>query len=348
MAYFLFDTALTLLPYVPLTQTLTNDTGVRAKMIAAPRMVNLVFSIMTTFFIAIAIGLGKDGVTPNIGLATILFVVPIAALSFLGVTLVKEGQGNADEEQVGLKDLGALVKTNKPMWIFLLGSLIGGFSWSFIFAAEVYYIKYAFGVENFGTQSATFGGLMIFSILLGALVSQFALKIKSVTPGILWIASYVLCIIPLAILWIINLSGPITNTAIFYSLMFVAMLAIGMTFVPGTLMSMECMDYNKYKAGKSMEGTVNSLNKFTNKIQAAFAAALTGVILSAIGYDATQLETSTTIPPSLFSGLGLVMFALPVIFGLLSVVVIFFYPLLKKSQRDGMYAEIEQGKVSVK
>lgn len=345
IGYFLFDTALTLLPYVPITQTLTEDTNLRARFIAAPRIVNLFFSTLNTFFIPIAIALGKDGTTPNIGLATILFVVPMAALSFLGVTLVKEGNRNVNEEPVEIRDIRALAKMNRPLWTFLLSSLIGGFSWSFIFAAQVYYIKYAFGVENFGTQTATFGGIMIFSILLGTLVSQWILKIKGITPGLLWVISYVLCSIPLGIPWAINLSGPITSGAVFYPLMFLAMLAIGMNFVPGTLISMECMDYNKHKIGKSMEGTVNSLNKFTNKIQAGFASALTGMVLAAIGYDAAQLENASVIPPSLFSGLGMVLFALPAIFALISAAVVyFFYPLLKSSQRNALYADIERGK----
>jgi Na+/melibiose symporter-like transporter len=48
----------------------------------------------------------------------------------------------------------------------------------------------------------------------------------------------------------------------------------------------------------------------------------------------------------LFTGLGLLLFGSPALFGIIAIVIMFFYPLLKKSDRDAMYAEIEQRKLS--
>jgi Na+/melibiose symporter-like transporter len=344
--YFLFDSVFTLLPLTPLTQSLSNDARVRGKLTAAPRVVSLIISMTTGFFIAIAIMLGKDGVTPNIGLAVIVFMLPLAILSMLGVALVKEGRNNADEEKVGIKDVLAMVKVNKPMWIYLIGSLFAGFVWTFMLAGQAYYVKYSFGAENFGTQTAILGLLMIVSLILGTFVSQWVLKIKGMTPGILYMVSYAAAIVPLVILWLINLAGPITNVAIFYPLLFLAFLGVGMSFVPGRLVSMECMDFNKDKIGKSMEGTLAAFFLFTEKVQSALAAALTGVILIAVGYNAELYKDATTIPAELFTGLGFVMFGLPAILGLIAVVIFFFYPLRKKSKRDEMYAEIEARKLA--
>ncbi len=178
---------------------------------------------------------------------------------------------------------------------------------------ETYYIKYAFGVENFGTQTAIFGLMIIVSMILGVFVSQWVLKIKGMTPGMVFLISNALSIVPLLILWLINLAGPITNVALFYPLMFLAMLGAGMRFVPGRLIGMECMDFNKDKIAKSMEGTLTALTLFTEKVQSAVAAALTGVVLVAVGYNAELYKDATTIPNSLFTGLGFVMYGLPVI-----------------------------------
>lgn len=344
--YFLYDSAFTLLPVTPLTQSLSNDARVRAKLTAAPRVVSLILSMTTSFFIAIAIGLGKDGVTPNIGLAVIVFILPVTLLSMLGVVLVKEGKNNTDEAKVTFNDFLSLLKTNRPMWIYLVSSLFGGFVWTFLFAAQAYYIKYAFGVENFGTQTAIFGLLIIVSMILGAFASQWVMKMKGVTPAISFVIAYGICIVPLAILWLINLAGPITNVALFYPLVFLSMLGVGMSFVPGRLVNMETMDYNKDRNGKSMEGTLAALSLFIEKIQTAIAAALTGVILIAVGYNAELYKDAATIPDSLFTGLGLVMFGIPALLALIAVVLMFFYPLLKKSRRDAMYAEIEARKLA--
>jgi len=122
----------------------------------------------------------------------------------------------------------------------------------------------------------------------------------------------------------------------------VALVGVGMGYIPGTLITMECMDYNKDRLGKSMEGTVNSMGQFMLKLQAAVSSALTGAVLVAIGYNAELYKDATTIPASLFSGLGLVLFGIPAVCALLAIVVMLFYPLLRKTKRDAVYADIER------
>jgi Na+/melibiose symporter-like transporter len=340
--YIVFDTAFTLLPMNPLVQSLSNDAVVRTKLLVTPRVVTTFLSILMSFFLAIAIALGKDGITPNIGLAVIVFMVPFTALSMFGIALIKEGTNNADEERVGLKDVLEMFKANKPLWISLLSGLLGGFMFSFLMAAITYYIKYAFGAENLGTQSMIWGLTILLGMVIGTILVQFVQK--QVTPGIGAIISTTVAIVPLAILWVINLTGPINNQIILYPLLFAAILGIGGGYIPGTLINMECMDYNKSKLGKSMEGTVNAMSQFTLKLQAALSSAITGIVLVSVGYDAELYKDATTIPASLFNGLGLVLFAIPALCGLFSIGVMAFYPLLRKSKRDEVYAEIEKAK----
>ena len=68
-----------------------------------------------------------------------------------------------------------------------------------------------------------------------------------------------------------------------------------------------------------MEGTLAAFFLFTEKLQTAVASAITGIILVAVGYDAELYKDATTIPAELFSGLGLVMFGLPALLGLIAV-----------------------------
>jgi Na+/melibiose symporter-like transporter len=341
--YILFDTAFTLLPMNPLVQSLSNDAVVRTKLLVIPRIATTLLSILMSFFLAIAIALGGDGTNPNIGLAVIVFMVPFTALSMVGIAMIREGTNNADEEKVVGKDVLVMFKTNKPLLISLLAGLFGGFVFSFMMAAIIYYIKYAFGAENLATQSMIWGLTVLFGIVLGTILAQYVQK--RVTPGAGYLISYTITVAPLAILWLINLAGPIRNPLILYPFLFVALMGSGMSYIPGTLVNMECMDYNKDKLGKSMEGMINAMSQFTLKLQAALSTALTGVVLVAVGYNAELYKDATTIPSSLFSGLGLVLFAIPAICGLLSIGTMAFYPLLKKSKRDAMYEEIARSRL---
>lgn len=337
--YFVFDGVFTLIPLNPLIQTLTRDAGVRAKLLVAPRIVGLVFSTLLSFFIAIAVALGPDGVTPNIGLAVVLFTVPVTVLSLVGVLLVREGTHSADEERVSVKDAITMFKVNRPLLISLLAVFFGGFVFNLTQVAGAYYMKYAFGVENFGRVSAIGGGITIMAILLATFLSRFLLK--WLPPGVCVMLAYGTAVVVLVILWLINLAGPISSMLVFFPLLALFYIGNSSAYLPNQVINMECMDYNRYRTGKSMQGMVSALSGFIGKLQAAVGSAMVGSVLVAVGYDAALYEDATAIPASLFSGLGFVYFLLPAIFGVVAVAVMAFYPLLRKSKRDEVYAEIE-------
>lgn len=343
LLYFVFDTVFTLIPINPLIQTLTRDANVRAKLLMAPRIVSLVFSILMSFFIAIAVALGPDGKTPNIGLTVVLFIVPLTVLSLIGVMLVKEGSFNADEENVTVKDAVAMFKVNRPLLISLLVLFFGGFIFNLTQVASLYYIKYAFGVENFGRMSAIIGGITMVSIIAATFLSK--LLLKRLTPGVTIMLAYGGASVVLIVMWLINLAGPISSLAIFLPLIILFYLSNSTAYIPNQVINMECMDYNRYKLGKSMQGMAGAMAGFIGKLQAALGSAFVGFVLGAVGYDAALYENATNIPDSLFSGLGIVYFALPAVFGLIAVGTMYFYPMLRKSQREQVYAEIENHKL---
>ena len=304
--YFLFDTALTALPFVPLTQTLTEDPAVRGKLYGLPRVVSLVASMGMSSFIAVAIALGPDGITPNVGLAMAVFMVPLAALSLIGVLMVKEGTANAHEEAVNPKDLAGVLRLNRPLWIAMLSALIGL--------------------------------TMIVALIIGVFISQA--MVKHVTPGMATMISWLTAAVPLAVLFLLNLAGPIRSIPLLFSILFLAMLGVGLGYVPGGLVLMECMDYNKAKLGKSMAGSLNAVNQMIQKLQAGVSAVAVGAVLIAVGYDATRYADAVNIPNELFFGLGVVIFGLPALLATGAGAVMFFYPLLRPAERERALAPV--------
>ncbi len=337
VVYIVFEIAFSLMPMQPLTISLSDDEQVRTKLLIYPRIGNMLIAIPVSFFLAIATMLGHGG-TPNIGLAVLLFCLPVGIVSLLGIVAIKEGRADAQEEKVVLRDILRMYGANKPLLISLLSGLFGGFIFNFLMAAITYYIKYAFGAENLGTQSAVWGGVMLLGILAGTFLAQAVQK--RATPGQCSIIATSIGIVPLAVLWLISLAGPIHNAVVLYSLLFLSVIGTGMGYIPGSLIGMECMDYNKYKMGKSMEGLVSTTGTFVMKLQSAISSTVTGAVLIAVGYDAQRYQNASSIPDSLFNGLGIVLFALPVLFGLLSIAAMWFYPLRTKARRDEMYAQL--------
>jgi Na+/melibiose symporter-like transporter len=341
--YLLFDTAFTLMPFGPLVQTMSTDATVRSKLLGPPRIIGLVAAVFMAGFIPAAYALGRDNV-PSFGLAVVLFLVPTTAVSLLGALMVIEGDANVGEETVRLHDVLAAIRTNKPFWVSLLASIFQGFTWTLLFAGGNYYVKYALGAENFGTTSAVFGIIMVLGNIIGVPVSQ--LLLRRMTPGMTFLVVAVVTAIPYGLLFVLNLAGPITNQAVLFPLLFLVTLCLGMAFIPGSVLGMQVADYNKFRLGKSMQGTLGALGGFVQKMQAALASAATGAILVAVGYDAQAFEKATTIPRDLFQGLGLVLFLAPAVFALLGAAVMIGYPLRRRADEAAMYAEIAASKAS--
>ena len=83
----------------------------------------------------------------------------------------------------------------------------------------------------------------------------------------------------------LSITPPVMTVSARYSLMFFCHAGSWNWHRSSQTHGMECMDFNKYKNGKSMEGTVSSLALFTEKAQAAIPSAVIGIILVAVGYN---------------------------------------------------------------
>lgn len=84
----------------------------------------------------------------------------------------------------------------------------------------------------------------------------------------------------------------------------------------------DCVEYGTFKTGIRKEGITFALQTFTNKLGSAFAAAITGVVLSLVGFDATKAITQATI-----DGLWRWNFLLPILGQSIALILLFFYNL---------------------
>lgn len=84
----------------------------------------------------------------------------------------------------------------------------------------------------------------------------------------------------------------------------------------------DCADYSEFKTGNRATGLIFSSSSMSQKIGWAIGTALTGWLLAYLGFEANQVQNSSTI-----DGIKMFMSILPAIGSFLSIVFIFFYPL---------------------
>lgn len=336
VVYFLFMLAYTIIVTVPLTSTMSADQEIRSKLISWPRITSNVVGVVFAFFMAIATFLGTKK-NPNIPLTVDVIVIPFLIIALIGGFMVKEGPVAEGTKPPKLRDIGRMVKINKPFRVNLYFTFVGGFVWALLTATSLYYIKYAFGVANLGIQSMYFGLLTLVTLVGGTFISQKAMKYMSALRGIQ------LCYLGMApfllLMFAINEFQVIHNPWLFYILIGIVMTLAGAQFVPANLIIMETMDYNRLKLNSGMEATINAVNMFLQKLQSGLATIGIGAALLLVGYNAQTLEKAAQVPDSLLQSLGVVLFGLPAIFSFVAYLLTRQYP-LQGEARTKMYAEL--------
>jgi len=235
------------------------------------------------------------------------------------------------------KDLYELV-TNKP-WLILLATTI-----TFILfvavrsSVTVHYFKYVIGTQelklpffdlrsyDFETLTSAYNTLGQISSLVGALlVSWFAKKIgKKRAFTIMFIVAifstgilYFLTAEQLGLIFFFQFTGSITGGPL--SVLLWAMYA-------------DTADYGEWKRGRRSTGLVFSASTMSQKFGWAFGAFVALTLMSQVGFQPNQDQTQDSI-----GGLLLLFSLIPAAFGIVSMIILFFYPLNDKKVQNISY-----------
>jgi len=347
VGYLLYEIGYSFQPDVPIKISLSPDPKTRDKFLVVPRIVEQFVAIPFSFFITIALGIGTSVGSNHAGwgIAALILVLPMFIVSIIGTLLVKEGPYSEHSGDVKFTAVVDMFKKNKALWISQLSGLIGGLIFSFLMVATTYYLKWAYGPQNLGTLSAVWGATILFGFVIGTAIASPVLK--KFIPVQAAIFCNLASAIPLAIIFFVGLLfHAVIPVWLFLPILFFSLIAIGMSYIPGTLISMEVMDFNKVTGGRAMEGLVQATSNFIQKATTALAGLATGAVLVAIHYDAALYESQAfidgggTLPSGLLSGLLLVIGLLPALFGVIAAGILKAYP-IKGKFREEMYSSLE-------
>lgn len=316
--YLLYDIGASFYAEGPLKQTMTLDETVRAKLNVIPRVISTFVAIPFAFFLAMTTALNRSvgDMNKSFAMMTAFIMIPVGLLSLLGISLVREGKYNVkkeSDEKIGFKDIIGMFKGNKPLWIHFLAQLFCGFNWTMIFATTTYYMKWAYCADpvtgvvdsaKLGTYTAILGTMQILPMIIGTAIGPMLMRRLKSTIKFAKI-SLMVGIVSGFLMFICKITGLLNAAPLYFILLFVQLLSVGLAFTPFSLLWMECMDYNAYKRGNSMSGIVNATQTFLGKAQTALSSALVGIILIAIGYrvdsvtdafigDLSKIPTMTT------------------------------------------------------
>lgn len=349
--YLLYDTGTAFNAQTPLKQSLTTDPAIRAKHMTWPRIVSMFVVIPMSFFIPILTGLnGSIGnMSKSFSILSVTFALVAGVVSMIGICLVKEGKHmeQTEEEKVSFKDFKSLFVGNKPFTINIIMTVFHGFVWTMVFATTTYYVKWAYCTDlatgvvdqgTFGTLTMILGMFQMFPSIIGAAVSPVLVKKFDGPVKVMMLAVLMELIggVSLFFFMVIGVLG--TSPVIFFVSIFVLLLGAGLTFVPGSMMGVECMDYSMVNAGKEVHGLVNAVTSIIAKAQAALSSALVGLILISIGYEVDSVTDTflgeLSAIPTMLHWFIVVCGLVPAILCVITLVFLKMYPIDSKMRKE--------------
>ena len=328
-----------------LFRTMTNDPGERSKLLIGPRLWVMILGVFGSFMAAIAVSI--QAATGSFKTAYMILALVAMAISFVislvGWFLVKEKHvvEQDPDDKVKFSDFFALMRTNKPMMLNFFKCIATGFIWTFLFAAPVYYVKYAYAadlstgevnMEYFASLSMVISMMMMFPLILGTIVANPVLKLFKKNFLKMHIFDLTMQGAAGALMFVLQILGLLRQSPIFFFIpMFLLAFFIGIDFVPGSNLSMEIMDYTIYQSGKDRSALTGVLEKFLEKAQSAVSSAIVGGVLIAIGYEVDSVTGNyigdLAKMPAMLTWMIVIIGLVPAILAVIGIAIIRKYPI---------------------
>jgi GPH family glycoside/pentoside/hexuronide:cation symporter len=280
VCYFMWDIAYTLcdVPYWGLIGAAFGEGSERNKVISHVRA-----------FGAIALGLATLGApwlakflsfapkTTGMGwsLAAVAVCIVGMGMFLLAFFNTRETRVYAAGQQTSLKELFSTFFKNKPLFLVLLGSILG-FGRSTVQAGGAVFAVIAYEDEGYFTL---IGGAIILGMVLASFLAPALLKRVKEKP--LMIGSSLFAAAVYAAMYFLGFE----NLYFMMGMIFLTGLTLGIFSVVQTTMIAGAVDYMEKKTGVRNDGIAFSSLTFVSKLMGSLAILVTGAVLAMIGYE---------------------------------------------------------------
>ncbi|HHT84117.1 MAG TPA: hypothetical protein GXZ92_06655 [Clostridiales bacterium] len=323
------------IPYWSMSSVITTDPDQRTKIITLTRLIGGLgsglciggFWYVNKFFRNV---LGA-GYHTGFFYSACIFIVLGTAIMLQGFFNTKERAVSSHNKESFFSNL-KLIPKSKPLMLNIIGGSLYSIMLVGTTALTTYFIKW--NVKELFPDMSSVDIMSIFTPIVGILPAiatvvglvTVPLLIKKFEKKDVLIASCILGVVVNVVAYFVGYK----NLYVFLILRFFAFLPMGTWSGITTLFIGDSVDHLEYLTGKRLEGTCFSILTFMGKFQNSINVAITGLILTIVGYNGaldpdTQSQSALTTAGIFFmvtlvSGLGY----------LLAMIPFFFYKLDKK------------------
>ena len=305
-------------PYSSLTARITNDSNERTKLTTA-RMISASFGTLSMSALAFPLITYFGGADEAFGFLWLAIISGLIAIALLSVTVYSVREKVDEIVTSNLPNFVLITKTvatNYPFWIVFGCILILGSTGVMFNKNLIYFVKY--GLELHEYQGLILGVSSGTSFLSLPFWAYLALKIGKRET---WLISMTIAFIGLLLFFYYPIAS-LNELLILLALIGVGNGAGGVLFWS---MLPDTVEYGEWKSGIRTESSLYGFMTFAQKSSIAVAALILGFLLSGIGFEPNQIQSEETI-----SGMKFMMSWIPICGIIISLVLMYFYPISTK------------------
>ena len=305
-------------PYSSLTARITNDSDERTKLTTA-RMISASFGTLSMSALAFPLIAYFGGADEAFGFLWLAIISGLIAVALLSVTVYSVREKVDEIVTSNLPNFLSITKTvatNYPFWIVFGCILILGSTGVMFNKNLIYFVKY--GLELHEYQGLILGVSSGASFLSLPFWAYLALKIGKRET---WLISMTIAFIGLLLFFYYPIAS-LNELLILLALIGVGNGAGGVLFWS---MLPDTVEYGEWKSGIRTESSLYGFMTFAQKSSIAVAALILGFLLSGIGFEPNQIQSEETI-----SGMKFMMSWIPICGIIISLVLMYFYPISTK------------------
>ena len=309
-------------PYSSLTARITNDSNERTKLTTA-RMISASFGTLSMSALAFPLIAYFGGANEAFGFLWLAIISGLIAIALLSVTVYSVREKIDEIATSNLPNFVSITKTvatNYPFWIVFGCILILGSTGVMFNKNLIYFVKY--GLELHEYQGLILGVSSGASFLSLPFWAYLALKIGKRET---WLISMTIAFIGLLLFFYYPIAS-LNELLILLALIGVGNGAGGVLFWS---MLPDTVEYGEWKSGIRTESSLYGFMTFAQKSSIAVAALILGFLLSGIGFEPNQIQSKETI-----SGMKFMMSWIPICGIIISLVLMYFYPINTKFHRE--------------
>lgn len=323
VTYILWGMAYTVgdIPYWGLQASMTRNSLERTKLITFTRLMTMIGTAIGIVGIPLLLDFFSKGeIVDSRGYLITAIIVSVIGCGLFSLAFFNTKERiEPPKEKTSLKENLKLLKTNIPLLIVALSSLLG-FSRFMAQSAGTYVTKYNLQNEKL---FALLGGVLMLSVIIAIVLTPLLLKYFSKRN------LYILTSLFGALMYFVMFFVGYNNLILILIFLFLSSLSMGFFNVLFTAFIADSVDYLEWKTGKRAEGLCYAMQTFFFKLSAALTGFTMSLVLTYTGFVENDMNQAQIVYDGIYSLVSLI----PGIGCLLSIIPMLFYKFTDNDQK---------------